>query len=74
MTITKPWSESKTAKRIWNRMERLSVIASTADIQVSARRGKTTQELQSEALREEGMGRWKEEWGRDQGEKWRKGY
>lgn len=57
MTMTKPWSESKTANRIWNRMERLSVMASTADIQVSARRGKTTQELQREALREKGMGR-----------------
>lgn len=31
-------------------MERLSVMASTADIHVRARRGSTTQELQSEAL------------------------
>lgn len=32
-------------------MERLSVMASTADIQVRASRGKTTQELQRDALR-----------------------
>lgn len=50
MTMTKPCSESKTAKRIWNRMERLSVMASTADIQVSASRGRTTQELHRDAL------------------------
>lgn len=54
MTMTKPWSESKTANRIWNRIERLSVMASTADIQVSARRGKTTQELQRDALKKKG--------------------
>lgn len=64
MTMTKPWSESKTANRIWKRMERLSVMASTADIQVSARSGKTTQELQREALREERMEKLSEEWGR----------
>lgn len=50
MTITKPSRESKTAKRIWNRAERRSVMARTADIQVSASRGKTTQELHSDAL------------------------
>jgi len=50
MTMTKPCRESKTAKRIWNKMERLSVMASTADIQVSANRGSTTQELHREAL------------------------
>lgn len=33
-------------------MERRSVMASTADIQVSASRGRTTQELHSEALPE----------------------
>lgn len=52
MTITKPCRESKTAKRIWNKMERLSVIASTADIQVRAKRGRTTQELHKDALRD----------------------
>lgn len=49
--MTKPCAELKTAKRAWNRTERRSVMARTADIQVSARRGNTTQELQSEALR-----------------------
>lgn len=34
-------------------MERLSVMARTADIHVRARRGSTTQELQSEALLKE---------------------
>lgn len=34
-------------------MERLSVMASTADIQVNANRGRTTQELHREALSEE---------------------
>ena len=48
--MTKPWIELKTAKRTWKRMERRSVMASTADIQVSARRGRTTQELHSDAL------------------------
>lgn len=52
MTMTKPCRESKTAKRIWNKIERLSVMASTADIQVRANRGRTTQELQREALRQ----------------------
>lgn len=33
-------------------MERLSVMASTADIQVNASRGRTTQELHRDALRE----------------------
>lgn len=33
-------------------MERLSVMASTADIQVKANRGRTTQELHRDALRE----------------------
>lgn len=50
MTMTKPSSESKTAKRIWKRADRRSVTASTADIQVSASSGSTTQELHSEAL------------------------
>lgn len=49
--MTKPSSESKTAKRIWKRADRRSVTASTADIQVSASSGSTTQELHSEALR-----------------------
>lgn len=49
--MTKPCAELKTAKSAWNRTERRSVMARTADIQVSARRGSTTQELQSEALR-----------------------
>lgn len=48
--MTKPWTELKTAKRTWKRMERRSVMASTADIQVSASRGRTTQELHSDAL------------------------
>lgn len=52
MTITKPSSESKTAKRIWKSAERRSVIARTADIHVRARRGKTTQELHSDALQD----------------------
>lgn len=34
-------------------MERLSVMARTADIHVRARRGNTTQELQRDALLEE---------------------
>lgn len=51
MTMMKPSSESKTAKRIWKRAERRSVMARTADIQVRARRGRTTQELHSDALR-----------------------
>lgn len=50
MTITKPCNESNTAKSIWNNMERLSVMARTADIHVRARRGNTTQELQRDAL------------------------
>lgn len=50
--MTKPCSESKTAKRIWKRVERLSVMARTADIQVRASRGRTTQELHREALGE----------------------
>lgn len=49
--MTKPSSESKTAKRIWKRADLRSVTASTADIQVSASSGSTTQELHSEALR-----------------------
>ena len=52
MTMTKPSSESKTAKRIWKSAERRSVIARTADIHVRARRGKTTQELHSDALQD----------------------
>ena len=52
MTMTKPSRESKTAKRIWKSAERRSVIARTADIQVRARRGRTTQELHSDALQE----------------------
>ena len=51
ITMTKPSSESKTAKRIWKRADLRSVTASTADIQVSASSGSTTQELHSEALR-----------------------
>ena len=50
MTMMKPSRESKTAKRIWKRAERRSVMAKTADIQVRARRGRTTQELHSDAL------------------------
>lgn len=49
--MTKPCAELKTAKRAWKSTERRSVMARTADIQVSASRGSTTQELQSEALR-----------------------
>lgn len=49
--MTKPWAELKTAKSAWKRTERRSVMARTADIQVSARRGSTTQELQRDALR-----------------------
>lgn len=52
MTMMKPSKESKTAKRIWKRAERRSVMARTADIQVRARRGRTTQELHSEALQD----------------------
>jgi len=48
--MTKPCAELKTAKRAWKRTERRSVMARTADIQVSASRGNTTQELQSEAM------------------------
>lgn len=57
ITMTNPCSESKTAKRTWKRMERLSVMASTADIQVRASRGRTTQELHRDALqdREDGL-------------------
>lgn len=36
----------------WNSVERRSVMASTADIQVNANRGRTTQELHREALSE----------------------
>lgn len=50
MTMTKPSKESKTANRIWKRAERRSVMARTADIQVRARRGSTTQELHKDAL------------------------
>lgn len=53
MTMMKPSSESKMAKRIWKRAERRSVMARTADIQVRASRGRTTQELQSDALQGE---------------------
>lgn len=52
MTITKPSRESKTAKRIWKRAERRSVMARTADIHVRANRGKTTQELHKDALQD----------------------
>ncbi len=52
MTMINPSRESKTAKRIWNSAERRSVIANTADIHVSARRGRTTQELHSDALQD----------------------
>lgn len=55
--MTKPCTELKTAKRTWKRMERRSVMASTADIQVSASRGRTTQELHSDALGGEREGR-----------------
>lgn len=34
----------------WNSVERLSVMARTADIQVNANSGRTTQELHREAL------------------------
>ena len=60
MTMMKPSRESKTAKRIWKRAERRSVMARTADIQVRARRGRTTQELHSDALKV-GEGREKNE-------------
>lgn len=50
MTMTNPSKESKTAKRIWKSAERRSVMARTADIQVRASRGSTTQELQRDAL------------------------
>lgn len=53
MTITKPCNESNTAKSIWNNIDLLSVIARTADIQVKARSGNTTQELQRDALLQE---------------------
>lgn len=53
MTMMKPSRESKTAKRIWKRAERRSVMARTADIQVRAKRGRTTQELHSDALQGE---------------------
>ena len=53
ITMTKPSNESKTAKRIWKSADRRSVIARTADIQVRARRGSTTQELQRDALSRE---------------------
>lgn len=49
MTIMNPSRESKTAKRIWKRAERRSVMARTADIQVRASRGRITQELHSDA-------------------------
>jgi len=52
MTMMKPSRESKTAKRIWKRAERRSVMARTADIQVRAKRGRTTQELHRDALQE----------------------
>lgn len=39
------------ANRIWKRAERRSVMARTADIQVRASRGRTTQELHSDALK-----------------------
>lgn len=51
MTMMKPSRESKMANRIWKRAERRSVMARTADIQVRANRGRTTQELQSDALK-----------------------
>lgn len=41
----------------WNSVERRSVMASTADIQVNAKRGRTTQELHREALPERQRGR-----------------
>lgn len=53
ITMTKPSSESKTAKRIWKSAERRSVMARTADIHVRASRGRTTQELHSDALQDE---------------------
>ena len=49
MTIMNPSRESKTAKRIWKRAERRSVMARTADIQVRASRGRITQELHRDA-------------------------
>lgn len=52
MTMTKPSRESKMAKRIWKRAERRSVMAKTADIQVSANSGRTTHELHRDALQE----------------------
>lgn len=41
----------------WKSVERRSVMASTADIQVNANRGRTTQELHREALSERESGR-----------------
>lgn len=41
----------------WNNVERRSVMASTADIQVNANRGRTTQELHREALSERWVGK-----------------
>lgn len=52
ITMTKPSRESKMAKRIWKRAERRSVMANTADIQVSANSGSTTHELHRDALQE----------------------
>lgn len=52
MTMMNPSRESKTAKRIWKSAERRSVMANTADIHVRARRGRTTQELHSDALQD----------------------
>lgn len=42
----------------WKSVERRSVMASTADIQVNANRGRTTQELHREALSERDRQRW----------------
>lgn len=50
ITMTNPCNESNTANSIWNSIDLLSVIARTADIHVKARRGRTTQELQRDAL------------------------
>lgn len=52
ITMTNPSRESKIAKRIWKRAERRSVMANTADIQVSANSGRTTHELHRDALQE----------------------
>lgn len=54
----KACAELKTANRAWKRTERRSVMARTADIQVSASRGQHHAGAQSEALRTRQTVRW----------------